>query len=288
VGIALLNGNAQPITNAIANLSPDGNTPTEPALQGALNYARSWAQRNPTHKVIVVLATDGAPNGCNSSPQGAADIAAGGIFGLPAIPTYVVGVIGTGDGDGNCPNGPVPGCEFVQTLNEIARSGGTGSAFIVNTSGNTQQQFRDAMNTIRNANGVGCVFNIPPAPSGRSVDLTRATVQYTPGSGAVQGLPWTADAGACNGGWYYDNLTNPTSIRLCPGACTNINADPQARVDVIVACAPPGTPGAGGAPGAGGVTGAGGYACLLNGQSCTTGADCCNGSCLGGVCGNLH
>src|SRR5262249_42445371 len=157
--------------------NPNGHTPTDPALQGALNYARSWAQRNPTHKVIVILATDGAPNGCNSSAQTAANIAATGVSGTPPIQTYVIGVIGEGTGDGNCPNGPVQSCQFVQTLNTIAKSGGTGTAFIVNTAGNTQQQFQDAMNAIRNANGVGCVFKIPVAPTGKFVDLTHATVR---------------------------------------------------------------------------------------------------------------
>ena len=66
MGIAPLNGNAAPITSAIGGVNPNGRTPTDPALHGALNYARSWAQRNPTHKVIVVLATDGGPN-CNES-----------------------------------------------------------------------------------------------------------------------------------------------------------------------------------------------------------------------------
>lgn len=312
VGIAPLNGNARPISNAIANVGPAGHTPTDPALQGALDYARSWAQKNPTHKVVVVLATDGAPNGCNSSAQGAAAIAASGVTGTPAIPTYVIGVIGQGTGDGNCPNGPTQNCQFVQTLNSIAKSGGTGTAFIVNTAGtNTQTQFENAMNAIRNANGVGCIFNIPPAPSGKVVDLTKATVQYTPGSGAVQVLPWDTSAATCNGGWYYDSLAKPSKIHLCPGICSTINADPKARVDVIVACKAPGSgaggagqggsgsgaggtgsgaggTGQGGRSGAGGAVGAGGAACLLDGQSCQTGSDCCGGTCTGGVCATIH
>jgi hypothetical protein len=305
VGIAPLNGNAQPITNAIGNLNPAGRTPTDPALQGALSYARSWAQRNPTHKVIVVLATDGAPNdNCGSSPQAAAAVAASGVSGTPSIQTYVIGVIGQGTGDGNCQNGPTQNCQFVQTLNGIAKSGGTGTAFIVNTTQNTQQQFQDAMNAIRNANGVGCIFSIPAPPSGKTVDLTKATVQYTPGTGAPQSLPWATGVSACKGSWYYDSVTTPTDIHICPGICASINTDPKARVDVIVACKPPatggggapgggGTPGGGGSPnggasGAAGRPGAGGVACLLDGQSCLTGADCCGGSCNGGVCLTLH
>jgi hypothetical protein len=181
----------------------------------------------------------------------------------------------------------------------------------VNTTQNTQQQFQAAMNAIRNANGVGCIFDIPAAPTGKTVDLTKATVQYTPGSGPVQSLPWSSGLNTCAGGWYYDSVTTPTNIHVCPGICATINADPKAQLDLVVACKPPGTPGAGGTgqggngpggngPGGGGTAnaggtagaagkpGAGGYQCLLDGQSCQSGADCCGGTCTGGVCLTIH
>jgi len=289
VPIAALPPNASAISGAIGGQSPGGNTPTEPALQGAIDYAASWAQRHPTHKVIVVFATDGLPNGCNSSVAGAASIAANGVKGPPSILTYVIGVFG----DQDCPGGVTQGqqCTVVSNTNQIANGGGTKSAFIVNASGNTGAQFQQALNSIRTANLVGCDFAVPAPSGGGVVDFSRATVQYTPGGGGPSSLAWRTSAAACDpttGGWYYNSSTAPNHILLCDASCTKVGADSKVRIDVELACLPPGTPGAGGA-GNGGATGTGGSsACLLDGQSCTSASECCTGSCTGGICGTIH
>ncbi len=309
VAIAPLNGNAGAIAAAINGKTPATDTPTEPALQGALDYARAWAGQHPTHKTIVVFSTDGLPNGCNSSVQGASGIAAAGVSGTPSIPTYVIGVFGSKD----CPNGLNQQCNVVNNTNAIAKGGGTGTAFIVDTGGNTEGQFLSAMNAIRTANKVGCQYSVPPSPSGQTIDLSRASVRYTPSGGTARDLTWVSSATGCNassGGWYYDNVANPGQMLLCPATCTAVQADPMARLDILLACVPPGTgtgaggqpgtggaPGSGGAPGTGGASGTGGApgtggsaghpSCLLNGQSCQTGGECCSGSCAG-VCTQIN
>jgi hypothetical protein len=119
------------------------------------------------------------------------------------------------------------------------------------------------------------------------VNFSQATVSYTPGNGGVAvSLAWVSGASACDpssGGWYYDDVTAPTLVRLCDASCTQVTGDPNARIDVRLSCSAPGTPGAGGATGAGGS-----YTCLLDGQSCTSNSDCCSGVCAGGICGNLR
>ncbi len=296
VPIAALPSNAQPIANAIAQQSPSGSTPTEPALQGAINYASQWSQQNPAHKVIVVFATDGLPNGCNSSVSGAAAIAAAGVKGSPSIPTYVIGVFG----DQDCPGGVSQGqqCDVINNTNQIANGGGTQSAFIVNASGDTGAQFLQALDSIRTANAVGCDFAVPAPSAGNSVDFSSASVQYTPGGGNPSSLSWVMSAAACDptsGGWYYDSATAPNHMLLCDATCSTVTADPNAKVDVMLGCLPPGTHGTGGAPGAGGTSGTGGttgasgtgggtHSCLLDGQSCTDSGACCNGLCGGGIC----
>jgi hypothetical protein len=311
-------GNAGKITTAIGTVNPATNTPTEPALQGAINYASTWAKANPTHKVVVVFATDGLPNGCNSSIDGAAKIAAAGMAASPPIPTYVIGVFG----DDDCPGGVAQGqkCTVVSNTNQIAKSGGTGSAFIVNASANTGSQFLGALNAIRGANQVGCDFKVPAPAKGKAIDFSRATVRYTPGKGTAQTLPWESASTKCTaeGGWYYDSVTAPNHVLLCGATCKAVTADTAAKIDVVLACQPPGTStgsggtgsgvggsgssGAAGAPGgsgsstgaggtssgAGGSTGAGGAdSCLLAGQSCQSAAECCGGLCTGGVCESL-
>ena len=290
VPIAALPPNASAISGAIGQQGPGGNTPTEPALQGAIDYALSWAQRHPTHKVIVVFATDGLPNGCNSSVTGAASVAASGVTGTPSIPTYVIGVFG----DQDCPGGVTLGsqCTVIDNTNQIAKGGGTNAAFIVNASGNTGAQFLQALNSIRTANLAGCDFAVPAPAGGSVVDFSRASVSYTPGNGGgAVSLNWVPAASACDptsGGWYYNSATAPNHMLLCDASCKQVTGDPNARVDVRLACLPPGTPGAGGA-GSGGAPGMGGSGtCLLDGQSCTSSDQCCTAACSGGICGNLH
>ncbi|HVW29763.1 MAG TPA: hypothetical protein VHC69_30575 [Polyangiaceae bacterium] len=288
VAIAALPANAKPIASAIGQESPSGNTPTEPALQGAIDYATQWAHQHPTHKVIVVFATDGLPNGCNSSVAGAAAIAAAGVKGPPSIPTYVIGVFG----DQDCPGGVTQGqqCDVVSNTNQIAKGGGTQSAFIVNASGDTGAQFLQALNSIRSANAVGCDFAVPAPTGGRVVDFSSATVEYTPGGGSPTSIAWVASATACgstSGGWYYDSATAPNHILLCDATCNEVKADPKAEIDVMLGCLPPGTHGSGGASN-GGAPGTGGGACLLDGQSCTSAAECCSGICSGGICASVR
>jgi hypothetical protein len=284
VPIAALTPNAQAISAAIGLQSPVGNTPTEPALQGAINYAVAWAQQHETHKVIVVFATDGLPNGCNSTVDGAAAVAATGVSATPSIPTYVIGVFG----DEDCPGGVTQGsqCAVVDNTNQIAKGGGTNAAFIVNASGDTGTQFLQALNAIRTANLVGCNFAVPATSGGLVVNFSQATVTYTPGNGgAAMPLSWVSSASACDptsGGWYYDNVTAPNQVKLCDASCTQVTGDPNARVDVHLGCGTSPPPATGGAPGAGGS-----YTCLLNGQSCTSPSDCCSGICAGGICGAM-
>src|SRR6185436_16340322 len=94
--IAVLPGNAQRINNSLNSHNPISDTPTQPALQGAIEYARQWKQQHQDHTVVVVLVTDGQPNTCNSTVQAVAQAAANGAGNVPQIPTFVIGVLNGG------------------------------------------------------------------------------------------------------------------------------------------------------------------------------------------------
>jgi Mg-chelatase subunit ChlD len=105
---------------------PGGGTPTYPALQGAYQYATSWAKMNPGRRTVLVLATDGEPTGCgntNNVQQIATDLVAPALAGMPSISTFVIGV-GSSLG----------------SLNQLAQAGGTNMAFIVDTGGDEGQR----------------------------------------------------------------------------------------------------------------------------------------------------
>jgi hypothetical protein len=82
------------LTAAVDAQKPVGSTPTVPSLQGALEHATTWATAHPTHRVAVVYATDGEPEGCDSmnTVANAATIAGAAFAATPIIPTYVLGV----------------------------------------------------------------------------------------------------------------------------------------------------------------------------------------------------
>jgi hypothetical protein len=220
VGIGTLPGNAAAIVASLAGHNPGGGTPTLPAEQGAVEYTQTWAKAHPTHKVIVVLATDGQPNDCSSTVANVGNAAKAGVTGTPPILTYVIGV---GSSTGN--------------LDAIAAAGGTGKAIVVNTG--DPASFLAAMQAIQKSQ-VGCEYLIPAPSGGQMIDYTKVNVVYTPnGNGMPQTILGVASAAACDpakGGWYYNDPKMPTKIELCPATCTPVQKDSMAKIDVELGC----------------------------------------------------
>ncbi|MBV8756788.1 MAG: VWA domain-containing protein [Deltaproteobacteria bacterium] len=221
VEIAPLPGAASPLVSSMGMHSPTTGTPTSAALQGAVDHAKAWKQAHPSDAVVAVLATDGDPSECDTSLPNIDAIAAAALAGTPSIMTFVIGV------------GP-----SLTSLNGIAAAGGTMQAFLVDTGGNVNQQFLDAMNAIRHA-ALGCVYQIP-LPTDGAPDYNAVNVVYQPMGGNAQTFPRVMDMASCpaNGnGWYYDNPANPTQIILCPASCTLVEADMTGEIDVTLGCA---------------------------------------------------
>jgi hypothetical protein len=228
VEIAPLPGVAGAITASLAAHSPSTLTPTAPALQGAVDHAKAWAQAHPGHVVIAVLATDGQPSECSPTDQaGLAAIAAAALAGTPSIRTFTIGTFAAAD----MPSGP-------NLLNAIAAAGGTGQAFNISTgSGNVNQAFLQALNQIRGS-ALGCQYTIP-TPEAGTADFTKVNVQYTPGSGTTVDFGNVADKSHCpalGNAWYYDNNNAPTQIELCPTACSTVSNDAGGTIEILLGC----------------------------------------------------
>ncbi len=233
VPIAPLPGNAAPIIASLQAHIPGGSTPTLAALTGALQYAGAWATQNPTHKVVVVLATDGVPHLCPNNTIATVSAAAqAGFASVPSIPTYVIGI-----GDS------------LDSLNEIADAGGTTSAFIVSTGQDTAGQFLSAMNSIRSATAIPCALTIPTADGG-AVDYAKVNVVDTPSDGGPPNdFYQVTDSSQCAtqaGGWYYDSNAAPMSINLCKATCDFVSVGLTDEVDIVLGCKTITTPGTGG------------------------------------------
>jgi hypothetical protein len=221
---------------------PEGLTPTGPALGGAIQQAGAWASAHPDHQVVAVLATDGMPTleakGMLCTPvrtveqvQAVPAIAAAGLAGDPSITTFVIGVVGPED------------LGAPATLNAIATSGGSGDAFIVDTTGDVAMQFRDALNQIR-ASGLSCDLLVPTAEAGKTVDYGKVNVVFDDGSGSsTPTLGYVGSAANCakeKEGWYFDRDPDqgetPERILVCPDTCAKFREVDMGSVQIKLGC----------------------------------------------------
>lgn len=210
-----------PASECCTNDNVHSGTPTRPAVEGATQWLEAWLATNPGQVGALLLATDGNPSDIcadNTVSDVAAAISAAASSG---VPTYVVGI----------------GHE--ESLQELADAGGTGVApFIVDGTGdNTEVEFLQALQTVRGA-ALACDYDVPEGPDS---DRDRVNVQY---SSEASGQPVTLlrvdDAASCDpavASWYYAETDGVQRIELCPQTCSDISANAQGKVEIVVGCA---------------------------------------------------
>lgn len=98
------------------------------------------------------------------------------------------------------------------------------------------KQLGDAV--VADAKPVDCAWKIPPPPTGMVFDKNKVNVEFTPTSGVKETFFYVKDVATCKDGssWYYDNEANPTTVLACPQACTKIQADQNAKINVAFGC----------------------------------------------------
>jgi hypothetical protein len=209
------------IVGSLSAHKPGTNTPTMPALEGALIYAKAWANAHPDHITAVMLATDGEPSECNTDPAAINAIAKAGVDLAPSIQTFVIGV----------------GAAVV-ALDNLANAGGTDAAYHVDFDPNATQILIDVLNEIRLA-AIKCTYELPEPPAGKELNFNQVNVAYTPGGAPIGNIPKVANAAACTDtedGWYYDDDAAPTKIVLCTSTCKKVKSDLTGQVDFVVGC----------------------------------------------------
>ena len=221
VPIGLISDVGPDLVAAMDDVTPGGLTPIVPALEGAISYARSWAQDNPGRATMVVLVTDGFPTQCSNDPAQVSEVARTGYQSPEHVRTFVIGV------------GDV--AKF--NLDNYARAGGSKTAYLTDA-GDVTGTFVQALNNITNSK-LACEYQLPPAPDGMKLDPEKVQVIYNPASGSAEEVPSISSLGACannpNGGWYYDDANHPSKITVCPCTCARFEAG---RVDVRLGCKP--------------------------------------------------
>jgi hypothetical protein len=220
--------NGADLLQSINDNQPSGYTPTLPALQGAVRHAKDWVAsgKNEGRAVVVVLVTDGFPTQCQpahgdqmiSIPEIAAVAQDG--WDTAKIRTYVLGLAG----------------DF--NLNAIARAGGTDTATLIDE-GEPTSSLVDALLSITDKK-VSCNYDLPKPDDDTVVDKDKIQVLFTPNVGEKIEIPRIDSSSLCdkaaNGGWFYDNPSDPKSIALCPCSCSRVSK--AGRLNVTVGCAP--------------------------------------------------
>lgn len=209
----------QAVLQAISGAFPVGGTPMFAALAGAEQAASLHLAHNPSHRAAVVLVTDGEPNGCETDIAKIAALAEQ-AYKTFAVTTYVVGLDGANQ----------------TQLDTIAAAGQTGNAFFL-TDGDVEGALLSAFHEIQ-GKGLACQFKLP---TDEEVDPGLVNVllvsKDTDEKTLIGGVAGPSD---CNGdtlGWYYDSPSAPTSILLCPASCEKIEADDDAKLEVVFGCA---------------------------------------------------
>lgn len=224
--VALTVASDPAFVSALETTKPSGGTPTLPAIQGAIAYAKDLAKTRPGEKTAVVLVTDGEPGfnvngvfapGCSDNTVDKV-VAAAEAAKAAGIPVYVIGA----------------GTEK-KNMDLIAAGGGTSKAFIVsvNDPTATSAQFTAALADIRSKT-VSCTFDIPAPPKGAELDKSKVNVIVVKGSEQTL-VGYSQDCSDATG-WQYDNPDAPTRIKLCAQACSDAQKNPDTFVKLAYGC----------------------------------------------------
>jgi len=200
--------------------SPVGaSTPTWGALKGSLTAAAALQDAQPNHKVALVLASDGAANGCADPYNEAGELAslAASARNYNGVETYTIAMQGA----------------LIDELDQIAEAGGTEHAYDVT---DDITQFSDKMSEIRAA-AASCAFAIPQS-DGEDFDPLALNVSFSPDGGVFSSIPHVESPFACGIGigWYYDQPANPTKVVLCPTSCSDLGQGTAPEVLLEFGC----------------------------------------------------
>jgi hypothetical protein len=238
VGLSALPSAANGALIASLNLeAPKGTyTPTHDAILG-LNGFTAGAKTT-GREMISILITDGKPNSCPvNTDSGLAGILTA-HFNATGIPTYVIGMTGASFANlevtakgGGTKSHP----DQVGTLSDTCGDG-PGPCNHWNVGNGDPNVFVEALKAIQQQ-AVGCSMTIPK-PSQGAPDWNQVKVEYSAGGTPPALLiPKVSGAAQCAGdGWYYDNNTSPTQVNLCPTLCNKVQADAQAKIDLLLGC----------------------------------------------------
>jgi hypothetical protein len=193
-----------------------GATPIHAALDGTYKWARDLMKVDAKRRVAVALITDGLPAGCASDSVDAivqlAEKAA-----QDKIQTFAIGLEGSDK----------------PFMAKLATAGGTGMPHAIDNA-NTSTQLTAALRQVQVA-PVACELTVPDAGE-KMVDLVN--VCLAPGGKNELLVKNVTKASDCTtqGGWYFS--ADKKKAILCPASCSAVQSDQNAKVEIVLGCAP--------------------------------------------------
>jgi hypothetical protein len=230
VAIAELPGSQGRLMDALVMRKPGGGTPMGAAVEGGLKQLQAHLAAHPGRRGVLVLATDGVPDGC---PDDAAEPINARLAAAraadPSISTYVIGVFSS-----------VDQMKARPVLDGLATAGGTGMPFVLTPTDDLTQKFQEALEQIR-GRALACEFDIPPPRTG-TIDYKKVNVSFQTAAGTEEVL-YAGTEARCDpmkGGWYYDvdpaTGAKPSRVIVCPATCQRFKAEPTASVQLRFGC----------------------------------------------------
>lgn len=213
------------LVNAIsANSAPGGNgTPHQPVLGGMAQWGIAQATTAPTHTVANVYITDGDYNGCSTNTASNVGPIAS-AYANYGVLTYIVALPGI--------NGGV----FNNFITDVATAGGTTPIDLRNSGNNVGTDLTNELVAIQNALASCNVTLANPS----TIDPNNVSVDYLPnGTTPATAYNQVTDAASCTGAndeFHLDDNTNPTAVVLCPAACSVVQADSNALLQIVAGC----------------------------------------------------
>lgn len=240
VPLGLLPENAPALESSLALRTPAGGTPLEGALRGATRFCLGYNAEHPDASCVAVLITDGAAEQCDARSAEqlaaiAADAASQGVLtfatGMQGADFAVLDAIGQAGG-GDCdPNTPGFACDLTADQNAFQSA-------LNGIRDRTRTQTRIETRVEREVTKLPCQWEIPAPAAGEVFDPERVNVALSIPGAEPQTLSSVARAQDCGsaGGWYYDDPAQPSSIHACPSSCEFLEAQTDARVDLLFGC----------------------------------------------------
>ncbi|MGC4088119.1 MAG: hypothetical protein QM756_09510 [Polyangiaceae bacterium] len=214
-----IGGVANDIVSVLSAAAPGSpRSPVALALDGALQYAKVWAESHPQRKTAVVLITDSydsePSSRCNAYTQTLESVAAAGYGTAPSVRSFFIG-LGTA----------------------VVSQGGAEKSYSFNLSDVSRKNVANALALFADQDP-RCSVPVPRQLSfDQGIDHDRVQVLLTNPGGVHTEIPKLLGAvdceGQANGGWYYADRLNLDRIELCPCSCSAVSGN---VVSVLAGC----------------------------------------------------